>query len=39
MAGRFLDNLEHHTDACDQPGPFIYADHKNRNEKSTLSDQ
>ena len=39
MAGRFLDNLERITKACEQPGPFIYAVHKNRIEKLTLSDQ
>lgn len=36
MAGRFLSNLRRITAACDQPGPFIYAVHKNRIEKLTI---
>lgn len=39
MAARFLVNLNRITAACDEPGPFIYAVHKNRVEKLTLGDQ
>ena len=39
MATRFLDNITRITAACNEPGPFIYAVHKNRNEKLTLGDQ
>ncbi len=39
MATRFLTNLKRISAACDQPGPFIYAVHKNRIEKLTLGDQ
>ncbi|MCP3975538.1 MAG: hypothetical protein GY720_13720 [bacterium] len=39
MATRFLTNLKRIAAACDQPGPFIYAVHKNRIEKLTLGDQ
>lgn len=37
MALRFLDNLTRITAACEQPGPYIYAVHKNRIEELTLS--
>lgn len=33
MATRFLDNLARITAACGQPGPCIYAVHKNRIER------
>lgn len=39
MATRFLNNLTRITAACEQPGPYIYAVHKNRIEKLTLGDQ
>ena len=37
MAARFLDNLTRIATACSQPGPFIYAVHKNRIERLALS--
>ncbi len=39
MAARFLDNLARITTACSQPGPFIYAVHKNRIERLPLSNR
>ncbi len=39
MSTRFLNNLARITTACDEPGPFIYAVHKNRIEELTLGDQ
>lgn len=36
MAARFLSNLDAITEACAEPGPFIYAVHKNRIEKLPL---
>ena len=39
MAARFVRNLSRITAACQQPGPFIYAVHKNRIEKLPLGDQ
>jgi len=39
MAARFLTNLDAITEACANPGPFIYAVHKNRVEKLPLSDE
>ncbi len=39
MAVRFLDNLTRITVACSQPGPFIYAVHKNRIERLPLGNR
>jgi hypothetical protein len=39
MAGRFLDNLDALTQACAEPGPFVYAVHHNRIERLALSDR
>jgi len=39
MAARFLDNLTRITVACSQPGPFIYAVHKNRIERLPLGNR
>lgn len=39
MAARFLDNLARITAACFQPGPFIYAVHKNRVERLPLGNR
>lgn len=36
MATRFLDNLSRITAACQDPGPFIFAVHKNRIEELFL---
>ena len=36
MATRYLDNLDAITQACQEPGPFIYAVHKNRIERLPL---
>jgi hypothetical protein len=36
MARRFLDNLEAITEACSEPGPFVYAVHGNRIEPLDL---
>ncbi len=36
MAARYLDNLDVITRACQEPGPFIYAVHKNRIERLPL---
>ena len=36
MAARYLDNLDAITQACQEPGPFIYAVHKNRIERLPL---
>lgn len=36
MAQRFLDNLSRIVDACRDPGPFIYAVHKDRIERLEL---
>jgi hypothetical protein len=33
MAERFISNLDRITNACAEPGPFIYAVHKNRIER------
>lgn len=38
MAGRFLDNLDAITRACDEPGPFIYAVHAARIEQLVMSE-
>lgn len=37
MADRFIVNLERITRACSEPGPFIYAVHKNRIEELEIS--
>ena len=37
MVTRFLDNLDAITRACAEPGPFIYAVHRNRIERLPLS--
>lgn len=39
MAARFLTNLDAITEACGEPGPFIYAVHKNRIEQLPLSSE
>lgn len=39
MATRFLNNLTRIAAACERPGPYIYAVHKNRIEELTLGDQ
>ncbi|WP_419847498.1 hypothetical protein [Candidatus Poriferisocius sp.] len=36
MASRYLDNIDAITQACQEPGPFIYAVHKNRIERLPL---
>ena len=36
MASRFLDNLPAITNACSEPGPFIYAVHQNRIERLAI---
>ena len=36
MAARYLDNLDAITQACQAPGPLIYAVHKNRIERLPL---
>lgn len=36
MAARYLDNLDAITQACQEPGPFIYAVYKNRIERLPL---
>ncbi|WP_420435477.1 hypothetical protein [Candidatus Poriferisocius sp.] len=36
MAARYLGNLDAITQACQEPGPFIYAVHKNRIERLPL---
>ena len=36
MAARYLDNLDAISQACYEPGPFIYAVHKNRIERLPL---
>ena len=36
MASRFLDNLPAITNACGEPGPFIYAVHQNRIERLAI---
>ncbi len=38
MAARFLRNLSRITLACQEPGPFIYAVHKNRIERLRIGD-
>ncbi len=38
MVGRFLDNLDAITRACDEPGPFIYAVHASRIERLVMSE-
>jgi hypothetical protein len=39
MARRYLDNVEAIAEACaDDPGPFIYALHRNRIERLRLDD-
>lgn len=38
MAARFIANLEAITRACADPGPFIYAVHKDRIERLALGD-
>ena len=37
MAARYLDNLDAVTEACLEPGPFIYAVHTNRIERLPIS--
>ena len=37
LAQRFLDNLPAITKACGNPGPFVYAVHRNRIEQLALS--
>jgi hypothetical protein len=39
MAERFVANLEAMTEACAEPGPFIYAVHQGRIERLTISDR
>ncbi|MCY3968116.1 MAG: hypothetical protein OXF21_06095 [bacterium] len=36
MAARYVNNLDAITQACQEPGPFIYAVHKNRIERLAL---
>lgn len=38
MAARFIASLEAITRACADPGPFIYAVHKERIERLTIGD-
>lgn len=38
MAARFIDNLDAITEACREPGPFIYAVHTNRIELLAIGD-
>lgn len=39
MAARFIVNLRSITRACAEPGPFIYAVHKDRIERLAIGDQ
>lgn len=39
MAARFLGNLTRVTSACREPGPFIYAVHKDRIERLPIGDK